>query len=89
VPERHNFSARQTVPAGGFRCARKGSLANSRKRGAQIENVQLKLKRMGDIAETGRDFAAIAEVEARELMPLLAQRSSRTTISRLTAAPSA
>ena len=42
----------------------------------QIENVQLKLKRMGDIAETGRDFAAIAEVEARELMPLLAQRSS-------------
>jgi hypothetical protein len=83
------FPARQTVPAGGFRCARKGSLANSRKRGAQIENVQLKLKRMGDIAETGRDFAAIAEVEARELMPLLAQRSSRTTISRLTAAPSA
>jgi hypothetical protein len=41
----------------------------------QIENVQLKLKRMGRIAETGRDFAAIAEVEARELMPLLAQRS--------------
>jgi hypothetical protein len=42
----------------------------------QIENVQLKLKRMGDIAETGRDFAAIAEVEARELMPLLARRLS-------------
>ncbi|MGY8685856.1 hypothetical protein Q2941_50435 [Bradyrhizobium sp. UFLA05-153] len=42
----------------------------------QIENVQLKLNRMGRIAETGRDFAAIAEVEARELMPLLAQRSS-------------
>jgi hypothetical protein len=41
----------------------------------QIENVQLKLKRMGRIAETGRDFAAIAEVEACELMPLLAQRS--------------
>jgi hypothetical protein len=42
----------------------------------QIENVQLKLKRMGRIAETGRDFAAIAEVEARELMPLLARRLS-------------
>ena len=57
----------------------------------QIENVQLKLKRMGDIAETGRDFAAIAEVEARELMPLLAQRSrcSHTTISLLTGAPAA
>ncbi|GLR91234.1 hypothetical protein [Bradyrhizobium iriomotense] len=41
----------------------------------QIENVRLKLKRMGHIAETGRDFAAIADVEARELMPLLTQRS--------------
>jgi hypothetical protein len=43
----------------------------------QIENVQLKLERMGSVAETGRDFAAIAEVEARELAPLLALRASR------------
>ena len=42
----------------------------------QIENVQLKLERMGRVAETGRDFAAIAEVEARELMPLLALRAT-------------
>ena len=43
----------------------------------QIENVQLKLERMGSVAETGRDFAALAEVEARELAPLLALRASR------------
>jgi hypothetical protein len=43
----------------------------------QIENVQLKLQRMGRVAETGRDFAYIAEVEARELAPLLALRASR------------
>ena len=42
----------------------------------QIENVQLKLERMGRVAETGRDFAAIAEVEAQELMPLLALRAT-------------
>jgi hypothetical protein len=42
----------------------------------QIENIQLKLQRMGRIAETGRDFAAIAEVEAQELMPLLALRAT-------------
>jgi hypothetical protein len=42
----------------------------------QIENIRLKLKRMGGIAETGRDFAAIAEVEAQELMPLLALRAA-------------
>jgi hypothetical protein len=42
----------------------------------QIENIRLKLKRMGGIAETGRDFAVIAEVEAEELMPLLALRAA-------------
>ena len=41
----------------------------------QIENVQRKLQRMGRVAETGRDFAAIADVEARELVPLLALRA--------------
>lgn len=46
----------------------------------QIESIQLKLERMGCFAETGRDFAAIAEVEAQELMPLLAQR---TTVQRI------
>ena len=45
----------------------------------QIENVQLKLQRMGRFAETGRDFAAIAEVEARELAPLLALCALRAT----------
>jgi len=49
----------------------------------QIETVQLKLMRMGHIAETGRDFAAIAEVEARELTPLLAQRSGAVPLARL------
>ena len=41
----------------------------------QIENVQLKLDRMISRAETDREWAAVAEVEARELAPLLAQRS--------------
>jgi hypothetical protein len=50
----------------------------------QIENVQLKLERMGRVAETGRDFAAIAEVEARELVPLLALRA---TVQRILDAP--
>jgi hypothetical protein len=46
----------------------------------QIENVQLKLQRMGRVAETGRDFAAIADVEARELVPLLALRALRAIL---------
>jgi hypothetical protein len=46
----------------------------------QIEIIQLKLDRMSRVAETGRDFAAIAKVEARELVPLLALR---TTVQRI------
>jgi hypothetical protein len=46
----------------------------------QIENVQLKLQRMGRVAETGRDFAAIADVEARELVPLLVLRALRAIL---------
>lgn len=43
----------------------------------QIENVQLKLERMIRVAETGRDWANIAEVEARELEPLLVLRRAK------------
>jgi hypothetical protein len=40
----------------------------------QIENVKYKLERMVSCAETGREWADVADVEARELAPLLTLR---------------
>lgn len=37
----------------------------------QIENVEIKLRKMIQNAETGAHWAAIADVEARQLVPLL------------------